>query len=1062
MATIDNYAINIKVQGADQVTAASTATDNLGKSINNLPLKGLEDASASAGEHVGKLHEGIATLGEKAELLGTAIAGIGMVEFIRNLAEGATTVKDLSEAFGLSIESVLEMESGMARAGRSTESMNKTLYTLSESALTAAGDINGKVMAAFKTLGVTFDDLKTKSESQIFHKIAESLAEAGGSAESMAAAVTVAGRTMKGFVAEDYLAGFNNVHGQMSDAAKGVKEFDDAMKSIEANAMAVKREMLAILAPVAQFFNLITSGSSAAKAEAQVLAGVLLTIGGVMAVRTVTIFIESIKSLSTWLGITGGVAAAAAISTGSMAATQLKSAEASIAQAVGFGRVATAINALNVAKLELNALEAEGIVTGEVYEAQLIKIAAAEGRLAVMQEARAASQLQLNAMVAESAVVGAAATIATTEKVVESAAAVVVAKGAWESFGFKLGQMAATVAGLFSSWAAFSGAIASAGAALVAFVGGPVTATILALTAIGAALAYAFDVHPIDFLAEKLDNLIRTHFPKVMEGLDKIGHALGLAPNPGEKKAGENQSIAEGNRLMDKDKTLLSPATKKGDQEAAANFALMAQIKMNEQLNQQAKERLDLQMGLIGAGEAVKAQAQAALEFTLKQQSEELRLKNEIKRVSIERDNAEKGTEDKYKGQLNALGAQLKAVQNQKDTTSQLVGDIKRAEQAEQARIQWLELEKKIKNNIYGIDEQIADLSRSENEKRLAALDKEIRAEQQAAVARRQSQLGNEGMSGQERASIEQKVADAYANQRAEVVKLNQALAVQNQILFTKDLQYKTSEQLAKLEAESNQMTMTADQQKIAALKEQINLEGLAEIKKREAALGPGGTLSETERLSIMNQIATAYDPIIAKQKELNETARDFSTGWTKAFNIYMDDATNASKMAEQAFSSMTGRMNSAIDNFVDTGKFSFEDFTRSIIQDLIKIELKAQATKLMSALTGGGSDALGGGGFIGSLLGMFGFADGGDPPVGKPSIVGERGPEVFIPKQAGTIMPMTGAGGAPQQNITNETHNYNISAIDSKSVAQLFAENRKALLGTVQLAQKELPYGNR
>ena len=56
----------------------------------------------------------------------------------------------------------------------------------------------------------------------------------------------------------------------------------------------------------------------------------------------------------------------------------------------------------------------------------------------------------------------------------------------------------------------------------------------------------------------------------------------------------------------------------------------------------------------------------------------------------------------------------------------------------------------------------------------------------------------------------------------------------------------------------------------------------------------------------------------------------------------------------------------------------------------------------------------------------------------------------------------MAGAGGAPQQNITNETHNYNISAIDSKSVAQLFAENRKALLGTVQLAQKELPYGNR
>jgi len=37
---------------------------------------------------------------------------------------------------------------------------------------------------------------------------------------------------------------------------------------------------------------------------------------------------------------------------------------------------------------------------------------------------------------------------------------------------------------------------------------------------------------------------------------------------------------------------------------------------------------------------------------------------------------------------------------------------------------------------------------------------------------------------------------------------------------------------------------------------------------------------------------------------------------------------------------------------------------------------------------------------------------------------------------------------------ITNQ-----ISAIDAKSVAQLFAENRKTLLGTVQMAQKEMPY---
>ena len=34
------------------------------------------------------------------------------------------------------------------------------------------------------------------------------------------------------------------------------------------------------------------------------------------------------------------------------------------------------------------------------------------------------------------------------------------------------------------------------------------------------------------------------------------------------------------------------------------------------------------------------------------------------------------------------------------------------------------------------------------------------------------------------------------------------------------------------------------------------------------------------------------------------------------------------------------------------------------------------------------------------------GFAAGGRPPVGKPAIVGERGPELFIPDEAGTVIP--------------------------------------------------------
>ena len=200
--------------------------------------------------------------------------------------------------------------------------------------------------------------------------------------------------------------------------------------------------------------------------------------------------------------------------------------------------------------------------------------------------------------------------------------------------------------------------------------------------------------------------------------------------------------------------------------------------------------------------------------------------------------------------------------------------------------------------------------------------------------------------------------------------------------------------------------------------------------------------------------IAERYKAIADAQSANLEASRSWEQGWANAFNSYMDNATNAAQRANEVFSSMTSNMNSAIDNFVTTGKFSFGDFARSIIQDLLKIELKAQATAIFKSAAGGLGGILSG---IGSI---FGFADGGSPPVNKPSIVGEKGPELFVPRTAGTVIP-NGAGMGPQ-NVTNNYITNQISAIDSKSVAQLFAENRKTLLGTVQLAQKELPYGNR
>jgi hypothetical protein len=249
-------------------------------------------------------------------------------------------------------------------------------------------------------------------------------------------------------------------------------------------------------------------------------------------------------------------------------------------------------------------------------------------------------------------------------------------------------------------------------------------------------------------------------------------------------------------------------------------------------------------------------------------------------------------------------------------------------------------------------------------------------------------------------------------------------------------------------------------EQQLAAIQEEARKAAL-EAGRVFAASYEGMDLTSAQSLELANglqQIADKYKLIATEQTNQLTASRTWDQGWKTAFDNYMDNATNAAQQAGQVFSSITRNMESAIDNFVQTGKFSFKDFSRSIIQDLIKIELKAQATKLLGMIGGGG-------GIFSAIGSLLGFANGGTPPLNKPSLVGENGPELFVPRSAGTVVPgkeVNMGGGAISAPITNNYITNNISAVDAKSVAQLFAENRKTLLGTVEMARKELPYNNR
>ena len=105
------------------------------------------------------------------------------------------------------------------------------------------------------------------------------------------------------------------------------------------------------------------------------------------------------------------------------------------------------------------------------------------------------------------------------------------------------------------------------------------------------------------------------------------------------------------------------------------------------------------------------------------------------------------------------------------------------------------------------------------------------------------------------------------------------------------------------------------------------------------------------------------------------------------------------------------------------TGAKTFGEAMTNVLNRIRDKILDAQIDKLIGGFgeafgagsTGGEKKGLGG--FLGGILGGL-FANGGQPPVNKISVVGERGPELFVPTSKGTIIPNGGFGGDSVTNV--------------------------------------------
>ena len=220
------------------------------------------------------------------------------------------------------------------------------------------------------------------------------------------------------------------------------------------------------------------------------------------------------------------------------------------------------------------------------------------------------------------------------------------------------------------------------------------------------------------------------------------------------------------------------------------------------------------------------------------------------------------------------------------------------------------------------------------------------------------------------------------------------------------------------------------------------------------------------EQIALIEKLGKKYEDLTKIEITAQVDAqRSFSYGWNKAFKQSAEDAENYATLGTRAFETMSGNIGSAIDSFVDSGKLKMADFASSIIKELIKVELKMQAMALfrmgISFLSGAFAPKSLDIANMNPNAVLSPYAEGGEPDVGKPALVGEQGAEIFIPKRAGTIIPnnkISDMLGSGQTINYNAPYIANMSAIDTQSGIQFLAKNKMTIWSVNQSASRSIP----
>lgn len=422
-----------------------------------------------------------------------------------------------------------------------------------------------------------------------------------------------------------------------------------------------------------------------------------------------------------------------------------------------------------------------------------------------------------------------------------------------------------------------------------------------------------------------------------------------------------------------------------------------------ERQYQSIQDRLDLELRSIGLGEQQKRILQE--QNTIEQQGQQALLTLKQAYEALDADGRAR-RRDSYEQERQAI---IRNAETQKTAAEQRIREI----QQQQAALKNL-------NDLVSFSGQ-----------------------QQTKILQEQARFSMEGMNYQERIAAEEK--------------LNQITAIRQQLLNNAAQSGLGGASLDKLRQQINEATSDT------------NLLGKSWYEINDAilkAVATSGAFTEEQRRSVTDYIAlqqqnvesiTRWSESLSRVRQSQaEAQREFSYGWNDAFRRFADDANNAAKQANMIFNRLTSGLEDLFVNFAKTGRLSFRSLINGIVEDILRSQIRQIIAQLLPTFGGGGGSGKKSGGLLGGAIIPGFLADGGPALANKPYIVGERGPELFVPNTSGTVVPNDSLGGGSM------TVTYNINAVDAPSFQALVARDPGFIHAVAMQGARSMPVGRR